>query len=93
MENKHIGSSFDDFLEEEAIKEEAYAYAIKEVLAYQLKQEMEEKKITQTKMAELLNTSRAQVTRLLDPQNTSVTLNTMIKVASLLGKKLEISLQ
>ena len=34
--NKHIGSSFDDFLAEEAVLEETTAVAIKRVVAWQM---------------------------------------------------------
>ncbi len=34
--NKHIGSSFDDFLEEEGLLAEKEAVAIKRVIAYQV---------------------------------------------------------
>ena len=92
MENKHIGSSFDDFLEAEGIREEVEAIAIKRVLAYELQKEMEQKRISKVDMAEKLETSRAQLNRLLDPENTSITLHTMQRAAEVIGKKLKIEL-
>ena len=89
-ENIHVGSSFDDFLEEEGILNECSAIAIKRVIAWQIKQEMEQKQLSQTKMADCLKTSRSSLKRLLDPENTSVTLHTLDKAASVLGKKLKI---
>ena len=90
--NKHIGSSFDDFLIEEGIFEEVEAVALKSVLAYLLQKEMEENNISHTEMATRLGTSRSGLARLLDPENQSVTLLTLNKVATVLGKKLEIRL-
>lgn len=92
MKNKHIGSGFDDFLKEEGIYEEANDIAIKRVIAYQLEQEMKAQNITKTKMAKMMHTSRAVVNRLLNPDNSSLTLNTLEAATSALGKKLNISI-
>ena len=92
MTNKHIGSSFDDFLEEEGLLEECTETSIKRVLAWQLEQEMKEKKMTKTALAKKMKTSRASLDRLLDPSNESVTLQTMKKAASVLGRKLKLEL-
>lgn len=91
-ENKHIGSDFDDFLKAEGILEEVEVAALKSVLAYLLQKEMAEKDIPHTVMAKRLGTSRSGLARLLDPDNQSITLLTLNKVASVLGKKLEIRL-
>lgn len=90
--NKHLGSSFESFLEEEGILEEVNAAAIKSVIARNLKEYMGKEQITQTDMAKQLGTSRSGLQRLLDPKNTSVTLLTLNRAATLLGKKIEISL-
>jgi antitoxin HicB len=90
--NHHIGSSFDDFLEEENLLTEANEIAIKRVIAWQLQQEIESKHLTKTSVAEAMGTSRAAVDRLLDPNNTSITLNTLSKAASILGKRIKIEL-
>jgi DNA-binding Xre family transcriptional regulator len=92
MTNKHIGSNFDHFLEEEGLLEECTESAIKRVLAWQLGQEMEKKKLTKTALAKKMRTSRASLDRLLDPGNESVTLQTMKKAASVLGRKLKLEL-
>jgi DNA-binding Xre family transcriptional regulator len=86
----HRGSDFEDFLKEEGIFEEVEAGAIKKIIAYELELEMKKKKITQTKMAESLKTSRAAVKRILDPKNDSMTLNTLNRIAHALGKTLDI---
>jgi predicted XRE-type DNA-binding protein len=90
--NKYIGSSFDSFLEEEGILEEVNTAAIKAVIARNLKQYMDNMHITQTEMARQLKTSRSGLQRLLDPENYSVTLLTLHRVASVLGKKVNIEL-
>jgi antitoxin HicB len=90
--NPHIGSSFDDFLDEENLLVEANEIAIKRVIAWQLQQEIESKHLTKTDVAKAMGTSRAAVDRLLDPNNTSVTLNTLSKAARILGKRIEIDL-
>ena len=90
MEGKHIGSSFDSFLQEEGLMAEAEATALKRVLAYQIKQEMELRRISKTALAKMMRTSRSSVYRLLDPKNSSVTLLTLENVAVALGKKLRL---
>ena len=90
--NKHIGNSFDDFLEEEGLLAETESVAIKRVIAYQVAQLMKEKKISKVAMARQMNTSRSALDRLLDPQNTSITLQTMERAAHVMGKRLRIDL-
>lgn len=90
--NKHIGSSFDDFLAEEGTLEESTALAVKKVLAWQLSKAMEENNISKTELALKMSTSRACVNRLLDPGNSSISLQTMTKAAHALGKSIEIQL-
>jgi antitoxin HicB len=84
----HSGSSFDSFLEQEGIREEVEAVAVKRVLAWQLEQAMQEQQKTKQAMAKQLHTSRSQVDRLLDPRNISVTLDTITRAARALGKRL-----
>lgn len=89
---KHIGSSFEEFLEQENILEEVNVAAVKAVIARNLKEHMEKHDISQTKMAEQLKTSRSGLQRLLDPDNYSVTLLTLSRAASVLGKKVNMNL-
>ena len=91
--NKCKGSSFDDFLKEEGLFDEVRVEAIKTTLALQLQDAMKQKKITQTDMAKKLGTSRASLKRLLDPKNTSITLHTLSKAATVVGKELYISIE
>ena len=90
--NKHIGSNFDDFLQDEGLLAETEAAAVKRVLAFQIKKEMDERHITKSELARLMHTSRSSVDRLLDPENSSVTLLTLESVAIALEKKLEMQL-
>lgn len=90
MEEKHLGSDFDDYLAEEGILAEAEAVAIKRVIAYQVAQLMDEQNITKTEMAERMKTSRAALNRLLDPGNKSVTLQTLESAALALEKRLRV---
>ena len=92
MNNNHIGTNFSDFLKEDGIYEEVNDIAIKRVIAYQLEQEMKAQNITKTKMAEMMNTSRAVVNRLLNPDNSSLTLSTLESATQALGKRLNISI-
>lgn len=90
--NRHLGSSFDSFLVEEGIREEVERRAIKRVIAWQVSQVMEEQQLTKTAMAKKMNTSRAALDRLLDPNNESVTIQTLEKAAKAVEKRLVICL-
>ncbi|MFA5370657.1 MAG: Fis family transcriptional regulator [Sideroxydans sp.] len=92
MKTKNIGSSFDNFLAEEAMLDEATAVAVKRVIAWQIDQEMKAQNLTKTSMAKKMHTSRAALNRLLDTSDTSLTLTTLSSAASVLGKKLRIEL-
>lgn len=91
--DRHTGSSFESFLEEEGILEEVDAVAIKRVIAWQLKQEMDARHISKKAMAERLDTSRSQVDRLLDPANAAVHLTTITRAARVLGLRLKVALE
>ncbi|HMS00268.1 MAG TPA: XRE family transcriptional regulator [Anaerolineales bacterium] len=92
MKRKNIGSNLDNFLREEKLLEQAQAVAIKRVIAYQISEEMKARKLSKTEMADKMRTSRAALERLLDPANSSVTLSTLERAASALGKKLKVEL-
>ena len=92
MRNNAVGSSFNDFLIEEGIADEVEAGAIKKIIAYQLQEAIEKEQITKTALAIRLETSRAAVNRLLDPENESITLLTLKRAAGVLGKRLRLEL-
>ena len=89
---KHIGSGFDDFLEQEQILNEVNTLAIEKIIAEQIEAEMKAQNINKTQMAKLMNTSRSVVNHLLEPNNYSLTLHTLGNAARVLGKKLNVSL-
>ncbi len=88
--NKHTGSNFDEFLENEGILEEVSAKAHKRLLALQLADIMRKNRMTKTCLAEKLHTRRSQLDRILDPNNTAITLGAMERVAHAVGRKLRI---
>jgi antitoxin HicB len=91
MSRKHMGSSIDDFLKDEGIFDEPQAQAVKEVVAWQLAEEMRKKKISKARMAAMLKISRSQVDRLLDPKN-DITLSSLQRAAAMLGRRVTIEL-
>ena len=92
MTEPHIGSSFDSFLEEDGTRAEVEALAQKRVFAWQLEKAMQETGITKVEMAERMHTSRTQVARLLDPNNSKVQINTLQRAAKVVGRALRIEL-
>jgi DNA-binding Xre family transcriptional regulator len=90
--NRYTGSDFDEFLREEGILEEVTARAHKRLLALQLDEAMEQSRITKTQLAEKLQTSRSQLDRLLDPDNTAVTLDSLERLAHAVGRELKVEL-
>ena len=92
MGKKNIGSDFDTFLEEEGLLEEATAVAIKRYIAFQLSEKMSEEHLSKAEMARRMKTSRSALDRLLDPENSSVTLQTLQSAAQALGGRIKIEL-
>ena len=90
--NPHIGSDFDELLREEGIYDQVQAVAVKRVLAYELERNMQRAQLTKTDMAKRMGTTRAQLDRLLNPENPSTTLQTLVKAAGAVGKRVKISL-
>ncbi len=92
MSKEHIGGDFDDFLRDERLLDDAKATAAKRVIAFQIEREMKRAHLTKSEMAQRMHTSRPALDRLLDPSNRSVTLSTLERAASALGKKLKVEL-
>jgi antitoxin HicB len=90
--DKHIGSDFDAFLEEEGMREEVTAAAVKRVIAWQFARAMKAQKVSKTEMAARMHTSRMVVNRLLDEKDTSVTLATLARASVALGASLHFEL-
>src|ERR1700691_593141 len=93
MKKNSIGSSFDSWLDEEGIREEVTATAIKRVLARQVEAAMKEKNFSKAEMARRMHTSRAALDRLLDPEYDAVTLSTLRKAATAVGRELRMELR
>ena len=92
-DNPHFGSSFDDWLKEQGIYEEVTTHAIKRVLARQVEAAMKEKNFSKAEMARRMHTSRAAMDRLLDPEYAAVTLSTLRKAATAVGRELRLELR
>lgn len=93
IDTDYVGGSFDDFLKEEGIYEEVQATAQKRVLSWMLSQFIQQNKISKASLARKMNTSRTQVDRILDPDNTSITLQTIHRAAALMGKRATVVLE
>lgn len=92
MAKKNIGSNFDDFLKEEGLLEETTAVAIKRYIAFQLAEKMSKEDISKAEMARRMETSRSALDRLLDPNNPSVTLQTLQSAAQALGGRIKVEI-
>jgi antitoxin HicB len=89
--NPHVGSTFESWLDEQGLREAATAAAIKSVIAEQIAAAMKERGL-KSRMAELMQTSRAQLDRLLDPDNQGTTLETLMRAAKAVGRELRLEL-
>ena len=92
MDKQHIGGDFDDFLRDQRLLDDAEATAAKRVIAFQIAREMKRTHLTKSEMARRMKTRRPALDRLLDPKNGSVTLSTLERAASAVGKKLRVEL-
>ena len=89
--NPHWGSTLDDFLDEQGIREAAKTEAVTRVVAWQLREEMKRQGISKAKLAEQMKTSRAQIDRVLNARG-NVTIETLQRAAELVGRKLRLEL-
>jgi predicted XRE-type DNA-binding protein len=92
MGNRHIGSTIDDVLKEEGVREEFQAKAVKKVIAWQLGQAMRDQHLSKRRLAQMMRTSRTQVDRVLDPNTGNVTLETLQRAAAIVGRKVQVEL-
>jgi len=88
----HVGSKFEDYLRQDGQLEAATAVAVKRVVAWQIEKAMKRGKVKKSELAIRLGTSRAQLDRLLDPDNAAITVESLARVAAALGKRLKIEL-
>lgn len=91
--NPHTGSRFDDFLKEDGVFDEVQAKALKRALAEQIEEGMTAAKLTKLEMARKMDTSRSQLDRVLDPDNVSIQLDTLMKAARAVGRTVEIKIK
>ncbi|MDE2517274.1 MAG: helix-turn-helix transcriptional regulator [Rhodospirillales bacterium] len=89
--NPHWGTSLDTFLDEEGIREAGKAEALTRVVAWQIAQEMERQGMTKAMLAEKMQTSRAQIDRILKAKG-NVTVETLQRAAALVGRELRLEL-
>ncbi len=87
-----IGSSFEEYLQDQGALEETTAFAVKRVLAWQLEQAMKKEHLSKNQMAKVMNTSRSQLDRILDPANSRIRLDTLTAAARAVGRQLRIEL-
>ena len=92
MSKKNLGNNFDDFLEDEGLLEEVTSVAVKRYIAYELARKMSEQNLSKAEMARRMETSRSALDRLLDPENPSVTLQTLHSATRALGGRLKVEL-
>ena len=90
IDERFLGGDFDDFLREEGIIDDAEAMAAKRVIASKIAEEIKRLHITKTELAQCMKTSRPVADRLLDPSNRSITLSTLGRASSAVGKTLKI---
>jgi hypothetical protein len=92
MNAKHIGSNFDDFLQQEGLLAECEAGALKRVVAWQIEREMKRRRITRAKLASRMKTSRNVLNRLFSENDSAVSLQLLEQAALALGRKLKVEL-
>lgn len=90
--NVHVGTKFDDFLVEENHLERSTAIALKRVIAWQLDQARKAQGMSKKAMAELMGTSRSHLDRLLDSEDTGLTIETLSRAADVLGCRVRVEL-
>ncbi len=91
--NPRTGSTLESLLREDGVYEDAKNHAIKSVIAYKLEEAMKTQNLSKARMAKRMETSRSQLDRLLDPDNESVTLETLKRAANAVGMRLELKLR
>lgn len=91
--NAHVGSSFDNFLVEQGLHDEVTAVAMKRVISWQVAEAMKRSGVTKVAMAARMRTSRSLLDRLLDADDTGLTLDTLSRAASALDLRLHLELR
>ncbi len=89
--NPHWGTTLDEFLGKEGIREAAKAEEATRVVAWQLSEEMKRQGISKSDLAERMHTSRAQIDRILKAKG-NVTIESLRRAAALVGRELRLEL-
>lgn len=84
--------SLTQVLERDGLQEEVSVRAFKRLLALRIMEEMDTQKLSKATMARRMGTSRAQLDRVLDPHGSNVTIDTVVRAAKTLGKRLTLDL-
>ena len=90
--NKDKSSSVKQAFKSRGRLEEIEAATLKRTVAMKLDDLVKQKRMNKSAMAAQMRTSRAAIHRLLDPENTSITLATLNRAAHSLGRKVKIEL-
>jgi antitoxin HicB len=91
MKKKHIGSSLESLFDELGEGSEFRLLTLKKVVADELRERMERAGVSQAKLAAAMKTSRTITHRLLDPTDTGVTLDTLVRASDALGLELDMT--
>lgn len=92
MNADHVGSTLDSFLDEEGILEDVTTSATLQALAWQIRNDLENKRLTQSELARIMGTSRSQTNRLMKADGSDVKVSTLEKAAKALNRKPKIEL-
>ena len=93
VRNPHVGSGFDEFLQQEGLLEESSAVAMKRVIAWQLAEAMRLQGLGKSAMAARMQTSRSQLDRILGDQGSGMTLETLSRAIDALGLRIRLEMQ
>jgi hypothetical protein len=92
MKRTNKATALDSLLREDGIYEEVTSVAIQRVPARQLEAAMQKRRLSRTERAKRMRRSRAELNRLLDPANGSVTLGTLQEAATVVGRETRVEL-
>lgn len=92
MKKMHIGSNFDDFLQQDGLLAECEAGALRRVVTWQIEQEMKRRRISRAKLASRMKTSRTTLDQLFAEEESPLTLQLLERAALALGRKLKVEL-
>jgi len=92
VKKENLGSSFDRWLREQGNYEETTSTASKRGLARQVEQAMKDQNVSKAEMAKRMRSRRAALDCLLAPKNDAVTLSTLRKAATAVGREIRLEL-